>query len=206
MLALPMKNQTLQTLSALALFAAAMASRLYTAFGGAHVTWLQNFSPLAAICLCGAIYLPRNLAVILPVSIVFISDLVINTHYHVSLFCVEMLSRYIALALVICLGWAVRKQGRLWMVIPAGLLGAVAFYIITNTGSWISDAGYQKNLAGWVQSLTSGLPGYPPAWMFFRNSMAGDLLFTTLFALCMFATSSRAPELKLAGHRAQSAT
>ena len=201
-----MKNQTMQTVAALALFAVAMFSRIYTAFAGSHITWLQNFSPLAAICLCGAIYLPRKLAVILPVSIIFISDLILDAHYHASLFCPEMLSRYIALALVVGLGWAVRKQGRISMVIPASMLGAILFYIITNTGSWISDAGYQKNFAGWLQSLTTGLPGYPSAWTFFRNSVASDLLFTALFVLCMIATSSRTPALEPAGHPAPSAS
>src|ERR1700677_568159 len=159
MLKPPMKNQTYQTIAALALFALAMTSRLYTPFAGAHISWLENFSPLAAICLCGAVYLPRKLAIILPVSIIFISDLILNAHYHASLFCLEMLSRYIALALVIGLGWAIRKQGRQWLAIPASLLGSVSFYAITNTASWISDAGYQKTFAGWLQALTTGLPG-----------------------------------------------
>jgi hypothetical protein len=197
-----MKNQTLQTIAALALFAIAMTSRIYTAFAGTHISWLQNFSPLAAICLCGAIYLPKKLAVILPVSIIFISDLVLNAHYHAALFCPEMASRYFALALVIGLGWAIRKQGRLSMVVPASLLGSIAFYLITNTASWFTDAGYQKTVAGWVQSLTTGLPGYMPAWTFFRSSLVSDLLFTTLFVVCMVATSNRTPAMKLAAQSA----
>ena len=30
--------------------------------------WLSNFAPLAAIALCGAIYLPRRMAVLLPLA------------------------------------------------------------------------------------------------------------------------------------------
>jgi hypothetical protein len=32
-----------------------------------------------------------------------------------------------------------------------------------------------------LQALTTGLPGYPPTWTFFRNSLIGDLLFAAFF-------------------------
>ena len=197
-----MKNQSLQTLAALALFAVAMASRLYTPLGGANIPWLENFSPLAAICLCGAIFLPRTLAIILPVSIIFVSDLILNAHYNASLFCVEMLSRYIAFGLVIGMGWAIRKYGRSWMAIPGSVAGSLCFYLITNTASWISDAGYQKNIEGWVQALTVGTPGWRSTWTFLQSTLLSDLLFTTLFVLCMMATRSRASKEEALRHTA----
>jgi hypothetical protein len=51
----------------------------------------------------------------------------------------------------------------------------------------LSDPGYVKSFAGLVQALTVGLPQYSatPTWMFFRNSVVSDLLFTGLFVLCM---------------------
>jgi hypothetical protein len=66
------------------------------------------------------------------------------------------------------------------------------FYVITNTFSWLSDPGYAKNLAGLIQSLTIGLPQYSatPTWMFFRNSLISDLVFTGLFVVCMNAGRS----------------
>jgi hypothetical protein len=53
----------------------------------------------------------------------------------------------------------------------------------------LSDPGYAKNLAGLFQSLTVGLPQYSatPTWMFFRNSLLSDLIFTALFVVCMSA-------------------
>ncbi len=32
------------------------------------------------------------------------------------------------------------------------------------------------------QALFTGLPGYPPSWEFFRNTLLGGGLFTALFA------------------------
>ncbi len=58
---------------------------------------------------------------------------------------------------------------------------------ITNAFAWLTDPGYAKNFAGLIQALTVGLPQYSatPSWMFFRNSLLGDLLFTLLFVVCM---------------------
>ena len=69
----------------------------------------------------------------------------------------------------------------------ASITGSILFYVITNAFSWLSDPGYSKNLAGFIQSLTAGLPQYSatPTWMFFRNSLASDLVFTGLFFVCM---------------------
>jgi hypothetical protein len=52
---------------------------------------------------------------------------------------------------------------------------------------------YAQTYSGWVQALTTGLPGYEPTWTFFRSSLLSDLLFTLLFFACMAATSARAP-------------
>ena len=58
---------------------------------------------------------------------------------------------------------------------------------MTNAFSWLSDPGYAKNLGGLIQALTVGLPQYSatPSWMFFRNSLISDLLFTLLFVISM---------------------
>jgi hypothetical protein len=71
--------------------------------------------------------------------------------------------------------------------LPASLAGSVLFYVITNAFAWLSDPGYAKNFAGLFQALTLGLPQYSatPSWMFFRNSVLSDLLFTGLFILCL---------------------
>jgi len=188
-----MKNQSWQMPAALGLFAAAMTSRLYTPYAGSHLAWLQNFSPLAAICLCGAAYLPRKMAVALPVAVLVISDLFLNAHYGQPLLSLGMLPNYIAFGLILGMGWMIRKHGRAWMVIPASLLGSALFYLITNTGSWISNPVYSRSFAGWLQALTTGAPPYPPTWAFYRSTLVSDLLFTTVFVLCMAATASRAP-------------
>ncbi len=151
--------------------------------GGAG--WLSNFAPLAAIALCGAIYFPRKYRFALPFAALLVSDLALDFYYGASLADPLILCRYVAFALVGLLGLAISRHASLKTIVPASLAGSTIFYLITNFFSWLTDPGYVKNLAGLVQSLTVGLPQYTPTWIFFRNSLVSDLLFTLAFVACI---------------------
>jgi uncharacterized protein DUF6580 len=148
-------------------------------------TWLSNFTPLAAIALCSAAYFPNKYKFSVPLVTLFISDAVINFRYGATLFDMQIFLRYVALAVVGCVGLLLQNRKSLKTLLPASLVGSTIFYAITNAFSWLSDPGYTKNLAGLIQALTIGLPGYSatPSWMFYRNSLVSDLLFTLLFVL-----------------------
>src|SRR5262245_57035088 len=80
--------------------------------------WLHNFAPLSAVALCGAAFLPKRLAFLLPLAALFVSDLLLNLHYskthaNVTLVSAEMLARYGALILIAGLGWGLRKNPRI---------------------------------------------------------------------------------------------
>jgi hypothetical protein len=159
-------------------------------------TWLSNFAPLAAIALCCGAYLPRRYKFGLPLLTLFLSDLILNWNYGAPLFTPLIVCRYVALAMVGCIGLALRNRASLKTMLPASLLGSTVFYLITTALSWLSDPGYTKDFAGLVRALTFGLPQYSatPSWMFFRNSLLSDLTFTAIFVLLMRAESSRARE------------
>ncbi len=161
--------------------------RVVSGFAGSgDFSWLHNFAPIAAVALCGAAYLPRRVAIALPLAMLFLSDLVLNLfHYHQPLLTVEMVPRYVALALIAGLGFALRRNARLGTLLAASCAGSIIFYVLTNTGSWLYEPGYAKTFEGWLQSLTIGLPGYPPTWWFYRHTLLGDLFFTLLFVGCM---------------------
>jgi len=148
-------------------------------------TWLSNFTPLAAIALCSAAYFPNKYKFSVPLVTLFISDAVINFRYGAPLLDPQIFLRYVALAVVGCVGLLLQNRVSLKTLLPASVAGSIIFYVITNAFSWLSDPGYAKNWGGLVQALTIGLPGYSatPSWMFFRNSLVSDLLFTLLFVL-----------------------
>jgi hypothetical protein len=173
---------------ALLLVFSAVAYRLATGLlihSGA--TWLSNFAPLAAIALCSAVYFPPKLKFSVPLITLFISDIILNSYYGASLLDAHILGRYLALTLVGCVGLLLENCASLRTLLPASILGSAIFYLITCTFSWLSDPGYIKRFAGLIQALTVGLPQYSatPSWMFFRNSLLSDLVFTLLFIVCM---------------------
>jgi hypothetical protein len=180
--------------AALALLLIVVVYRIVSGFAGsADYQWLHNFAPVAAVALCGAVYLPRRAAIALPLVMLLLSDIVLNVfHYHKPLFTVEIVPRYLALAMISCLGLALRGRVNLVRLLACSAAGSVIFYVITNTGSWLYEPGYAKTGAGWLQALTTGLPGYPPTWSFYRHTLASDLFFTGLFYACM-AVSKRPP-------------
>jgi len=150
-------------------------------------TWLSNFAPFAAIALCSAAYFPGKLKFALPLAALFVSDVILNSYYGAPMFTPLILCRYLALAVVSCIGLALQNSASFKTMLPASLAGSTIFYVITNAFAWISDPGYMKSFGGLVQALTIGLPQYSatPSWVFFRNSLLSDLFFTALFVICM---------------------
>ena len=172
---------------ALLLIVAAVAYRIVTGLAIiSGSTALSNFAPLAAIALCAAAYFPSKFKFTVPMIALLISDVVLNVSYGYSLFSPFVLSHYIGFALVGALGWLLRDRASVRTLLPASIAASVIFYVVTCAVSWIFDPGYAKSFAGLIQSLTVGLPQYSatPSWMFFRNSVLSDLLFTGLFILC----------------------
>jgi len=143
---------------------------------------LPNFSPLMAAALCGALFLPGWLGLFVPVTALLLSDVLLNLHFGESPISRQLLWTLPCYLLAVTIGWFLRKrQERFWLVMGGTCIASLIFYLVTNTGSWLGLAAYQQNFAGWIQSMTIGLSGYPPTWTFFRNSLLGDLLFAALF-------------------------
>lgn len=158
-------------------------------FGISHSSdpgWLHNFAPLSAIALCGAIYLPRRAALAMPLSALLASDLILNAHYGVSLVSWEMLARYAALGAICAGGLALRRRSSTSTaaIFGGSVAASTCFYLVTNSASWLSEPAYAKTFGGWVQALTTGLPGLPSTLLFYRNTFLSDLLFTALFVAC----------------------
>lgn len=164
------------------------------------MTW-ANFAPMTAIAFCGAVYFRDRRYWWLPFAGLCLSDLYVNWFYareygyHMELG--AYLARTLAFGLALGLGvWVSKRKSWLWLL-NGSLLGAILFYLITNTQAWFGDAFYAKTLAGWWQALTVGHPEYPPTFLFFRNTLFGDLMFTGLFAGVMEWLAKRADEPSL---------
>jgi len=162
-----------------------------------------NFSAAYAIAFCGGVYFSGAMAWWLPLGTLAATDLLLNVfYYHQPVFSWYMLVKTLGFVGIVGLGRLFSRRTKFLKLIGGGLLGAVLFYLITNTASWLYDPGYAKTFAAWIQALTTGLPGLPPTWEFFRNTLLSGGLFTALFVGAMKLTApAESPADKKAGAR-----
>ncbi len=146
----------------------------------------QNFSAAHALLFCAAFWLPGWMGWVLPMATIIVTDVLLNLVFYAEPVMVpELISNWMILGLFVVLAkWLARRRsyGRVFL---GTLLGALLFYLVSNTVSWLVNPAYVKTIAGWVQALTVGLPGFPPTWVFGLKSLLGTGLFTGLFAGAM---------------------
>ena len=193
---------------ALLLTFAALLYRLLFILAGAPVAW-ANFSPLASLFLCSGLFFSSRRAVFFPVLGLLVSDVIINAHFHVPLVDTRMIPGYFCFGTIFLLGTWLRHR-RITRPIPvllAAVSSSILFYLVTNTIDWYFDAPiplsvplYAKTFAGWLQALTVGHPGFPPTYLFLRNTVVSDLLFTSLFLLAQALLRPHRASSDLPGH------
>lgn len=158
-----------------------------------------DFSAAYALVFCAGLYFRGAMAWWLPLAVMAATDFCLSVFcYHINPFRPELLLNYAIYAALIAAGKWMGKGAAFWKLLLGGAVGAALFYLLTNTLSWLMDPGYAKTIAGWVQSLFTGLPGYPPSWEFFRNTLLSGGLFTALFVGAAKATEE-SPAEKTAG-------
>ena len=146
----------------------------------------QNFSAAHALLFCAAFWLPGWMGWVLPLATIIVTDILLNVFaYDVTVLDPRLVTNWMILALFVFLAkWLARRRsyGRVFL---GTLFGALLFYLVSNSVSWMVNPAYTKTIAGWVQALTVGLPGFPPTWVFGLKTLLGTGLFTGLFAGAM---------------------
>ena len=138
-----------------------------------------NFTPMIAVALFGGARLARwwvaSLAVL---ACLALGDLAIGAFPYEGMAWV-----YGSMALVVAIGHGVRNRGMIGALLGA-LAGGAAFFVITNFAVWTGTL-YPHTAHGLVECFTAALP-------FYRNQIAGDVLFTgALFGAHALALSVR---------------
>ncbi|HEY5742252.1 MAG TPA: DUF6580 family putative transport protein, partial [Terrimicrobiaceae bacterium] len=153
--------------------------------------------PVVAMAFCGGLFLPRTLGWILPPAVIVLSDLALSFYLGYPLLDSGQLVAWACLLITLGIGqWiADRKQLKVSVLFVILTGNALIFYLATNTIAWVSMPAYSRDAWGLIQALTTGLPGNPPTWVFFRNSLISDYVFfgMILFVFQIVCRSSPRP-------------
>ena len=152
-----------------------------------------NFSAFYALAFCAGAFFPKEIKWSLPVGKMVGSDLALNLYYYfamgINAFQPMQLVNYACFAGLIWFGTKFNSRTSFTWLLGGGIVGAILFYVITNTASWLfnpfHNPEYTKDLAGFIRALTLGIPGHPTTLEFFRNTLMSGGLFTGIFAGAM---------------------
>ena len=159
-----------------------------------------NISPLAALALCGGMMLPSRIAFILTFGTFSISDIMLNLKYGQPIINYYSLFLLVFLAAIFTCGYLLRKHRRISVLLVSTIASSFLFYLLLNSVSFFMDPHYTKNITGWFQANTTGVPGYPPAWLFGLRTLMGNSIFALVF---YFALSPKSDTLVEAPHLSQ---
>jgi hypothetical protein len=141
-----------------------------------------NFTPVAASLLYfGARGSRRQLWI--PFLLMAASDVILTKYVYAYPLAWEQLVVWAWYAAILLLGTRLRENSNWLRIGGAALAGSVSFFIVSNFAVWVSGTMYPKTASGLMTCYAAGIP-------FFRHSVAGDLLFTTvMFGLPAVATA-----------------
>lgn len=126
-----------------------------------------NMAPIGAIALYGGSQLPKKYALAIPLLAMILSDFFIGFDGIASRFTV-----YGSFLLIGLIGLWLKKHLNVINLIAAMFVSSILFFLTTNAGVWAFSQMYPKTLGGLMLSYEMGLP-------FLRNTILGDLLYTT---------------------------
>src|SRR6185312_388127 len=175
-----------------------------------------DFSAAYALAFCAGVYFPKRISWWLPIVVLLATDIGLNCYYqhknpefnvwsggNIA----NLAFNYAAYGVLVFLGRRFKPQSSFVSLIGGSLIGAVLFYLITNSAAWLfnpfQNPEYIKTFASWIRALTIGISGWPSTLEFFRNTLLGTGLFTAMFVAAEKLTAPvESPADKLAGARA----
>ena len=145
-------------------------------FFGPSLDW-SGFAPFIAIALfSGMIMKQKDMAFILPLIALLLSDAVIQVLYEANQFPYAgfysgQWKNYIILLLTATLiGWLIKGKNYRSLLF-GGIAAPTVFFLVSNFSVWAgSQVTYSKDFKGLIECYTAGLP-------FYRNALIGTLVF-----------------------------
>lgn len=143
---------------------------------------IPNFTPVAAIALFAGVYLNKKQALIVPLLLMVISDILLGMH-NVIIF------TWGSFLLVTLLGFMLKNRKTIQGVGLTALASSVIFYLVTNFGVW-AMGWYPQNIKGLLDCYILGLP-------FLRLFTLSTLVYTFVFFAVYEFIASRVRKTRL---------
>lgn len=139
------------------------------------VPTIPNFSPFLAIAMFSGIFFDnKKLALFLPLAIQIGLDLTLGYGtQELNLILVHMTTMYLGIICIIGLGFLVKKNYNFRNTIFGISGGTIAFFLITNLGSWLTNPIYSSDFSGLLASYLAGLE-------FLKYSLMSGILFSII--------------------------
>ena len=141
-----------------------------------------NFTPVLAFSLMMGVYSKNNLGILVPISIMFISDYFLGFHD-------TILSVYLSISLVYLLGYYLINNYKFKNILLGSMVGPLLFFIITNFGVWMNDGIigiYADNFMGLMDCYYRALP-------FFRSTLLSTVFYSGIIHVCYLLLYEKFP-------------
>ncbi len=127
---------------------------------------ISNVAPIAAMALFGGTYLNKKYALIVPLAAMVLSDFFLG-------FSASTPFVYLSFLITGFIGLWLHSHKSIQTVIGASLVSSLLFFLLTNFTFWYVTSLYPKTFSGMIEAYVMALP-------FFRNTIVGDLFYTTV--------------------------
>lgn len=129
----------------------------------------MNFTPVGALALFSGAYVANKRAWLIPVAVLFISDLYMGFYSPI-----VMLSVYISFAISAVLGRFVLSNKRSVLRVGGAAVGsATILFVLSNFALWLTGLYYPMTMEGLTLCFVRAIP-------FYGYSLAGDLFYAAV--------------------------
>ena len=156
---------------------------VFIAAGSRLLPHPPNFTPIAAMALfCAANCSNRFLAFIIPLTAMFLSDIIIGFHN-------TLIPVYLSFIFIVFLGFnTIRKNLKITSLLGTSIASSILFFAITNFAVWINGILYAKNFSGLTECYLLAIP-------FLKNTLFGDIFFSAVLFGSFYLAQIKFPKL-----------
>jgi hypothetical protein len=131
--------------------------------GSRLVVHTPQFTSILAVAMFGGLYLSRRQALLLPLLLMVVTDLVLGFHD-------TMVFTWGSMLLVSLIGIWLRPYKNFATVLAGSIISAGLFFVVTNFGAWLSPL-YPHTWSGLRECYTMAIP-------FFRSTLVSTVAYS----------------------------